>query len=465
MLRIGVDLLVEHEFQSKYSSFIRDTKRNGLVDHSQIFQVVSTLCMFKAVGEPDEWSELVFLHSNEKLKKYREISKYIQDYDQNRLGIRWSSVQDLSQLSTVSAVNLIEWCVDFLDYFFRTGKLEMAEAYQIMLDEYFSQQRNGSITVSRMLVKSMIEMAAPMANEGVCDLNMNDGSILIQAAAHSKRLPTLFLNPDQARGHYMGMQRNAELARYAAYNLRFNSVYDFTITMEDVSEADSHKFGTFDLIVAQIPISGQSTNINRRAFNYDYEFRTTRLDLLYLQWCHELLKPSGRAMLIVPDSIFWRKTNVFQSWREWLVNENRIRAIISLPVGIIPKVRINFSILYFEKGGLTSDVWCFDARSGHSPQNRQKPDILEQVQEGYRSWTHGLFHADNEEMNRMQIVNRDEIESHQYQLYWMFQKSEKDNRQEENPIEVLQEIKEIEEKIHIKLRMIEEWLRNELPSV
>ncbi len=62
--------------------------------------------------------------------------------------------------------------------------------------------------------------------------------------------------------------------------------------------------------------------------------KTKKTELLFLALFLRLLKPGGRAAVIVPDGVLFGSSNAHKTLRKILVEEQKLDAVISLPGGV-----------------------------------------------------------------------------------------------------------------------------------
>ena len=91
--------------------------------------------------------------------------------------------------------------------------------------------------------------------------------------------------------------------------------------------------------------------------------KTKKTELLFLALFLRLLKPGGRAAVIVPDGVLFGSSNAHKTLRKILVEEQKLDAVISLPGGVFkPYAGVSTAILVFTKtnSGGTDHVWFYD---------------------------------------------------------------------------------------------------------
>jgi type I restriction enzyme M protein len=99
--------------------------------------------------------------------------------------------------------------------------------------------------------------------------------------------------------------------------------------------------------------------------------------LLFLALFLRLLKPGGRAAVIVPDGVLFGSSKAHKELRRILVEEQKLDGVISLPGGVFrPYAGVSTAILLFTKtnSGGTDKVWFYDMEAdGWSLDDKRTP--------------------------------------------------------------------------------------------
>src|SRR5262249_17277632 len=90
-----------------------------------------------------------------------------------------------------------------------------------------------------------------------------------------------------------------------------------------------------------------------------------------------LLKPGGRAAVIVPEGVLFGSSKAHKELRRILVENQKLHAVISLPGGVFkPYAGVSTAILLFTKtdSGGTDYVWFYDVEAdGWSLDDKRAP--------------------------------------------------------------------------------------------
>src|SRR5439155_12937749 len=76
-----------------------------------------------------------------------------------------------------------------------------------------------------------------------------------------------------------------------------------------------------------------------------------------------LLKPGGRAAVIVPEGVLFGSSKAHKELRRLLVEDHKLDAVVSLPSGVFkPYAGVSTAVLLFTKtnSGGTDTVWFYD---------------------------------------------------------------------------------------------------------
>jgi type I restriction enzyme M protein len=105
---------------------------------------------------------------------------------------------------------------------------------------------------------------------------------------------------------------------------------------------------------------------------------------LFLALFLRLLKPGGRAAVIVPDGVLFGSSKAHKELRRMLVEDHKLDGVVSLPSGVFrPYASVSTAILFFTRtdSGGTDRVWFYDMRAdGFSLDDKRQPSLPEAKQ-------------------------------------------------------------------------------------
>ncbi len=140
------------------------------------------------------------------------------------------------------------------------------------------------------------------------------------------------------------------------------------------------KLENYSLILANPPFAG-SLDYETTAKDLQQIVKTKKTELLFLTLFLRLLKPGGRAAVIVPDGVLFGSTKAHVALRKILVEDQKLDAIVKLPSGVFkPYAGVSTAIVFFTKtnAGGTDNVWFYEVTAdGFSLDDKRTPLLPE----------------------------------------------------------------------------------------
>jgi len=113
-----------------------------------------------------------------------------------------------------------------------------------------------------------------------------------------------------------------------------------------------------DVVVINPPFGGMEEDGIES--NFPTEFRTRETADLFLLLVMELLKPGGRAAIVLPDGTLFGE-GIKTRLKEKLLRDCNVHTIVRLPNGVFnPYTSIRTNVLFFTKGEPTETVWYYE---------------------------------------------------------------------------------------------------------
>src|SRR6202035_471715 len=184
------------------------------------------------------------------------------------------------------------------------------------------------------------------------------------------------------RDLFHGFDFDNTMLRIGSMNMLLHGVENPEITYRD-SLAQDHagEEEKYTLVVANPPFAG-SLDYESCAKDLQQVVKTKKTELLFLALFMRLLKPGGRAAVIVPDGVLFGSSNAHKALRRMLIEEQKLDAVISLPGGVFkPYAGVSTAILLFTKtnSGGTDQVWFYDVEAdGMSLDDKRTPLLSEE---------------------------------------------------------------------------------------
>jgi type I restriction enzyme M protein len=260
------------------------------------------------------------------------------------------------------------------------------DLYEYMLGKIASAGQNGQFRTPRHIIQLMVAMTAPMPKDVICDPASGTCGFLVAAGEHLRdKHPELF-NDAAARAHFHtgmfnGYDFDNTMLRIGSMNMALHGVENPDIRYKD-SLAQDHAGDEekYSLILANPPFAG-SLDYENTAKDLLAMVKTKKTELLFLALFLRLLKPGGRAAVVVPDGVLFGSSKAHKELRRMVVEDQKLDAVISLPSGVFkPYAGVSCAILLFTKtnSGGTDQVWFYDMQAdGWSLDDKRQPLLAE----------------------------------------------------------------------------------------
>ncbi len=134
----------------------------------------------------------------------------------------------------------------------------------------------------------------------------------------------------------------------------------------------------YTLVLANPPFAG-SLDYENCAKDLLQIVKTKKTELLFLALFLRLLKPGGRAAVIVPDGVLFGSSKAHKELRRMLVEDQKLDGVVSLPGGVFkPYAGVSTAILLFTKtsSGGTEHVWFYDVDADGKSLDDKRTDLL-----------------------------------------------------------------------------------------
>ncbi|MES9804746.1 HsdM family class I SAM-dependent methyltransferase, partial [Priestia megaterium] len=146
--------------------------------------------------------------------------------------------------------------------------------------------------------------------------------------------------------------------------------------------------------------------------NFKKEFQTSETADLFMVMIMERLKVGGKAGVVLPDGFLFGTEGVKGRIKEKLLKECNLHTIIRLPKGVFaPYTDIPTNLLFFDKTGVTKEVWYYEHQlpEGYKNYTKTRPIRLEEFnaerewwnnrQEGKYAWKISVEELKNRNYN------------------------------------------------------------------
>ncbi len=223
--------------------------------------------------------------------------------------------------------------------------------------------------------------------------------------------------------------------RLALMNLYLHEI-EAEIYYGDSLAEGPHTSKRYDIVMTNPPFGTKGAG--QAPIRDDFTVKTANKQLNFVQHVVNILKPSGRAAMVVPDNVLFEET-AGKEVRKLLMEDCSLHTILRLPIGTFTpySTGVKANIIFFRKGEPTKEVWIYDNRT-----NVERVAIRHSLTADYFKDFEACYHANpREENDRFRKFTRPEIAKRDDNLdiFWMKEESRQGKEQLGEPEELLAE--------------------------
>jgi type I restriction enzyme M protein len=343
-------------------------------------------------------------------------------------------------------------------------KQHFGNVYEQLLNDLQSAGDAGEYYTPRALTMFITEMIDPKPGETILDPACGTGGFLTSAIGHMRehyvKTPT-----DEAtmQSSLRAVEKKPLPHMLCTTNMLLHNIedpsfveYDNTLERPYISWGQSDRV---DIVLTNPPFGGrEEPGIES---NFPKQFQTRETADLFLALIMRLLKPGGRAAVVLPDGSLFGE-GVKTKLKEQLLAEFNLHTIVRLPNSVFkPYASIGTNLLFFEKGMPTEEIWFYEHRvpSTQKWYSMTKPIRLEHLQ-GCVDWWGGAERAERVETELAWRVTADEVKQRGYNLD--IKNPHVVTQDHGDPEELLRRVVDAEDQAEAVLRRLTETLEEAL---
>lgn len=359
---------------------------------------------------------------------------------------------------TIPTPQLLSRVVDLLDEIPMADRDTNGDLYEYMLSKIASAGQNGQFRTPRHIIKLMVDMTAPMPTDEICDPAAGTAGFLVAASEYIREQHPSVLTDGAQRKHFHasmfhGYDFDNTMLRIASMNMLMHGIESPDIRYRDsLSEGASEDAEKYTLILANPPFAG-SLDYESTSKDLQRVVKTKKTELLFVALFLKLLKPGGRAAVIVPDGVLFGSSKAHKDLRRILVEDQKLDGIVKLPPGVFkPYSGVSTAILLFTKtnSGGTDQVWFYDMTAdGFSLDDKRNPLETNDLPDVLSRW---VERADSERerarTDQSFCVSKGDIATQGYDLSLnRYKEVVQDKVEYRSPLDVIAELEKIEGEI------------------
>ncbi|CAJ1494387.1 type I restriction-modification system subunit M [[Mycobacterium] burgundiense] len=359
---------------------------------------------------------------------------------------------------TIPTPQLLSRVVDLLDDIPMNDRDTNGDLYEYLLSKIASAGVNGQFRTPRHIIKLMVDMMAPKPTDEICDPASGTAGFLVAASEYIRGQHPSVLTDAAQRKHFHasmfhGYDFDNTMLRIASMNMLMHGIESPDIRYRDsLSEGASEDAEKYTLILANPPFAG-SLDYESTSKDLQRVVKTKKTELLFVALFLKLLKPGGRAAVVVPDGVLFQSSKAHKELRQSLVEDQKLDGVVKLPSGVFkPYSGVSTAILLFTKtnSGGTDSVWFYEvAADGYSLDDKRNAVEANDLPDVLARWSaRAGSERERARTDRSFCVSKKDIVAQGYDLSLnRYRESVHDAIQHRPPLEIVAEIEKLEREI------------------
>ena len=258
--------------------------------------------------------------------------------------------------------------IDELRFRSQTEKHELSHLYEAKIRNMGNAGRNGGeYYTPRPLIRAIIKVVKPEIGETIYDGACGSAGFLCESFEYlkgGKNLTTKDLKTLQERT-FFGKEKKSLAYILAIMNMILHGIEAPNVVHTNTLAEDIQNIqpkDQVDVVLANPPFGGKE----RKEIQQPYRVKTGETAYLFLQHFMKMLKPGGRAGIVIKNTFLSNTDNASISLRKQLLETCNLHTILDNPGGVFQGAGVKTVVLFFEKGAPTRKIWYYQLDPGRN---------------------------------------------------------------------------------------------------
>ncbi|MFI4971038.1 MAG: N-6 DNA methylase [Hyphomicrobiales bacterium] len=281
--------------------------------------------------------------------------------------------------------------INDVDFNNLADRQHFGDVYEQLLNDLQSAGNAGEYYTPRAVTTFMSDRIDPKPGEIILDPACGTGGFLTSSIRYMRERYVKTPKDEQLMQQSLRAVEKKPLPHMlCTTNMLLHGIEDPSFVRHDNTLARPYvSYGSedrVDIVLTNPPFGGkEEAGIES---NFPSHLQTRETADLFLALIIRLLKPGGRAAVVLPDGSLFGE-GVKTRLKEMLMEECNLHTIVRLPNSVFrPYASIGTNLLFFEKGQPTTDTWYYEHRvpEGQKAYSMTKPIRIEHLQRCVNWW-------------------------------------------------------------------------------
>ena len=310
--------------------------------------------------------------------------------------------------------------INGVDFNNLTERQHFGDIYEQILNDLQSAGNAGEYYTPRAVTAFMVDRIDPKPGQTLFDPACGTGGFLTCALRHMReRYVKRPKDEETMQAALRAVEKKQLPHMLCVTNMLLHGIEDPSFVYHDNTLARPYtsweRKDRVDIVLTNPPFGGKEEDGIEG--NFPRHLRTRETADLFLALIIRLLKPRGRAAVVLPDGLLFGE-GVKTRLKEHLLSECNLHTIVRLPNSVFrPYASIGTNLLFLEKGEPTGDIWFYEHEvpQGQKAYSMTRPIRFEQLK-GCINWWGGPNREDRKETERTWKVTAEEVKARGYNL-------------------------------------------------